>query len=216
MVRTRYVQAHVQIATSPYEDLSVDGPKEYWTSPGTPTHGRLASAQRPACPCSPTAHATSQMTFSTPLSALPPSRLVTDSATRNRFREKNARDTWREKMVAKEDLDRLERDVQWTCGYTGHIPRLRDTFAVRNVVAAKFVKADAQDDPFLVASGQNLQLGSPISRTPSRVGTPGGGPRVEGVCGGQRRLVTPPMTKYPGNGFCGTVLPARRIDRASQ
>ena len=64
-------------------------------------------------------------------------RLVTDSATPNRLREKIARDT--------QDLDRREQSNRWTCGYTGHVPRLRDTFAVGNVVAAKTIRPKEED-----------------------------------------------------------------------
>ena len=112
----------------------------------------------------------------------------------------------------------FERGVEWTSGYTGHVPRLRDTFAKRNVVAAQLLK------------GSDGALGSPESRptspdSPQRPMTQGSSrsgiftgevPRVEDVCGGQRRLVASPFLQYPGNGFCGTVLPTRRIDRVSR
>ena len=149
-------------------------------------------------------------------------RLVTDSSTRNHFREKNARENWRESMMSKTDLDRLERGTEWTSGYTGHVPRLRDTFAMRNVVAAQFLKPDASvledllpnmHESLPMTTGSSSRLTTAGS---SRSGVGVAGPRVEGVCGGQRRLVVSPTQKYPGNGFCGTVLPSRRTDRISR
>jgi hypothetical protein len=139
-------------------------------------------------------------------------RLVTDSATPNRLREKIARDT--------QDLDRREQSNRWTCGYTGHVPRLRDTFAVGNVVAAKTIRPK-EEDPWSFDGGAEL-LSRPSTspqRLPtasSRPGTSSGFARVEGVCGGQRRLVASPFLNYPGNGFCGTVLPKKRTDRMTR
>lgn len=147
-------------------------------------------------------------------------RLVTDSATRNRLREKNAREQWRESQIVNQDLDRREQSNRWTCGYTGHVPRLRDTFAVRNVVAAKTIRPK-EEDPWSFDGGAEL-LSRPSTspqRLPtasSRPGTSSGFARVEAVCGGQRRLVASPSLNYPGNGFCGTVLPKKRTDRMTR
>ena len=147
-------------------------------------------------------------------------RLVTDSATPNRLREKNAREQWRESQIVNQDLDRREQSNRWTCGYTGHVPRLRDTFAVRNVVAAKTIRPK-EEDPWSFDGGAEL-LSRPSTspqRLPtasSRPGTSSGFARVEGVCGGQRRLVASPFLNYPGNGFCGTVLPKKRTDRMTR
>jgi len=121
-----------------------------------------------------------------------------------------------ESMQRQKDLERPETASDWTCGYTGHVPRLRDTFAVRNVFAASFLKADEAmtESAGTSASRPRTTASTPSSR--SGMSSVGGGPRVEGVVGGQRRLLTSPTLKYPGNGFCGTLLPARRTDRVSQ
>jgi hypothetical protein len=148
---------------------------------------------------------------------------VTDSATRNRLREKNAREQWRESQLANGDLDRQERGNRWTSGYTGHVPRLRDTFAVRNVVAAKTIRPLEEEPWDLEGSMEMDSLGRPstspqrpMTHSSSRPGTASGMARVEAVCGGQRRLVTSPALLYPGNGFCGTVLPKKRVDRMTR
>ena len=121
--------------------------------------------------------------------------------------------------MSRAGLETLEdQGVDWTCGYTGHIPRLRDTFAKRNVVAAQLLKgSDAGPGSPGSPDSRPGSPERPMTQGSSRSGIfTGEVPRVEDVCGGQRRLVASPFLQYPGNGFCGTLLPARRVDRVSR
>ena len=139
-------------------------------------------------------------------------------------------DVLRDEIITAEDYKRMDRGTatqgtQWTCGYTGHVPFLRSTFATRTVVAAKKLKPDlgqiiAENDSRPQSPESPVRHQSPQSRPGTQHSTrsvlSSTGPRVESVCGGQRRLVASATLKYPGNGFCGTLLPSRRTDRVSR
>mmetsp|Transcript_49591 Transcript_49591/g.116934 ORF Transcript_49591/g.116934 Transcript_49591/m.116934 type:complete len:482 (+) Transcript_49591:214-1659(+) len=119
-------------------------------------------------------------------------RVLTESAQRNRFRETQARNEWRNKMVQETEKERRERTLEWTVGYTGHVPRLRETFAVRNKVASDSVCSSDMSS----------------SRNPFQ---------VIDERGGQRRLLSSPLTRPPGTGFVGTSYSAKtREQRGNQ
>ena len=127
------------------------------------------------------------------------------------------------------DRSKAQDTAQFCAGYTGHVPRLRATFGTRIIVAAKNLKPDAEDLATPVFSGvaSPARSVSPPSRPMTQASrmsqmstrslrlSTADGPRVEAVCGGQRRLVQNPQLKYRGTGFCGTLMPDRRTDRFS-
>jgi len=95
-----------------------------------------------------------------------------------------ARNEWRDRMIEEAERERRERSLEWTVGYTGHVPRLRETFAVRNKVASDSLQA--------------------VEVSPAR------GPfQVIEARGGQRRLLTSTHSRPPGTGFVGTSFPPK-------